>query len=140
MDDSVGVHKTMSADWVPGAGIGFLGSVGAWLLSWRVNSAKSEGRQETQMTRLADSDDGLREDLHELRDELKQAVTELRTVAGETAKLQASQDVVNKVTAKAIEALELKMENHDRALSDHAATLRLVTEILTKRQGEAMKP
>jgi hypothetical protein len=128
------------ADWIPGVGVGFFGSALAWLLSWRINSAHGEGINEAEHVRLSDSDEGLRQDMHDLRDELRGAAAELRGVAAATAKLQASQDVVNKVTAKAIESLELKMENHDRAISDHAATLRLVTELLTKRSGEALKP
>jgi uncharacterized protein (DUF3084 family) len=81
----------------------------------------------------------LREDLKDLRDQLRLAVAEMHSVASETARLQASQDVVNKVTAKALESIETKMDKHEQAISDHAATLRLVTELLTKRNAEVPK-
>lgn len=112
---------TMSADWVPGAGVGFLGSIAAWLLSWRVASARDEGKAGADTARIQERDDGFREDIRGLRDELRAGITELRAVSGVTAKLQASQDVVNAVTARALEGIVAKQDAHAEKIADHTS-------------------
>ena len=118
--------------------------VGGSLLSWWRASAVAETKHESEILRLRESsdaelgrlderDDGLRCDFRQLRDEFRDGIQDMRTVAGEMGKLQASQNVVNSVTAKAIEGLTDKLEEHSRQLSDHAATLRLINELVTRK-------
>ena len=128
----------MAMDWVPGVGIGFIGLLGS-IAAWLRAGGKREGATEMQMDKLATSDDGLRDDLHSIVCRLDDVAKEMRMVSAQTGSFIASQDVVNRVTARGLENLESKLEKHDSAISDHAATLRLVTELLTRRGGEALK-
>ena len=128
----------MSADWIPGVGIGFIGLLGSIAAWWRAGG-KREGATEMQMDKLASSDDGLRDDMHSICIRLDDVAKEMRMVSAQTGSFIASQDVVNRVTSRALESLETKLEKHDSAISDHAATLRLVTELLTRRGGEVLK-
>ena len=117
----------MNADWVPGAGMGLLGSAVAWLLSWRVSSAKKDGQTEER-------EKGLRQDIRDLRDEMKAGVAEMRVVAAMAGKLQASQEVVNRVTAQTLESITDKLDRHESILADHSSTLKLVTELVTRKR------
>jgi hypothetical protein len=127
-------QHTMSAEWLPGAGLGLIGSAVAWLLSWRINTAKKDGRTEAAVEAAEDRDEGFRENLRDMRDEWRAGIAEVRTLAMITAKLQASQEVVNTVTAKALDAITSKLDAHQEKLNDHSATLKLVTELLTREQ------
>jgi hypothetical protein len=124
-------------DWIPAGVTGLVASVGGWLLSWRISSAKQDGRHEAEGIAREDRDEGFRQDLRDFRDEFRAGVAEMRTVSVATSKLQASQDVVNQVTAKAIESLVGRLDRHEEKLNDHAATLKLVTELLTREQRKA---
>lgn len=126
-----------TSSWLPGIIFGIVGVIGgiwSWILNWRIKSAKEEGKTEVERERLEDRDDGFREDIRALRDELKDGISELRAVAAATARLQGSQDVVNAVTAKAIESISLKMEAHAEKLANHEADIRLITRLLTSQK------
>lgn len=129
----------MSADWVPGVGMGFLGSITAWLLSWRISAARDEGKSGADSVRIQERDDGFREDIRSLRDELRAAITELRAVSGVTAKLQASQDVVNAVTSRALEAIVAKQDRHAEQIADHTSAIKLLTELIVRHEREERK-
>ena len=121
--------------WVPGVGVGFLGSIGAWLLSWRVANARNDAVNTGEHRRMMDSNEAVRSDLRTLREDLRAALAELRAVSGIAAALQSSQKVVNEVTAKAVEGITDKLDRHDAMLADHAATLKLMTELLTRKEA-----
>lgn len=123
-------------DWLPASAMSVATAAGAWLLSWRISTAKRDGLYEARGIAQEDRDEGFRQDLRDVRDEFRSGVAEMRAVSTATAKLQASQDVVNQVTAKAIEGLANRLERHEEKLNDHAATLKLVTELLTREQGK----
>ena len=130
----MGATRTMSAEWLPGAAVAaVMSGVGA-LLSWRVASAKQEGSGESEIKQLEHESTGLRQDIRDLRDDLRSGAAELRALNSMLVKLQASQDVVNVMNAKAMEAIAKKQESHGETISDHAATLRILTELL-KRKG-----
>lgn len=135
----------MANDWIPGAGVGLIGSAIAWLLSWRINSAKIEGQNESdrkadaaiaavkEKSDLVRSDD-LRADLREMKDDWRNGVTEVRELANAMTALQSSQNVVNAVTSKAIEGICDKQDRLEQIVSDHTATLRLLTEVVMAKK------
>lgn len=123
--------------WEPGVGMGFLGSIGAWLLSWRVSAAKQEGQAKADAVRIQERDDGFREDIRGLRDELRDGVAELRAVSAVTSKLQASQDVVNQVTARTLESIISKQDAHAEKIADHTSAIKLLTELITRHERES---
>jgi hypothetical protein len=114
-------------------------------VSWRVSDGIREGRSDSLEKAQTKNADGLRQDLRDLREEVRgamggfreevrNALNELRGVAVLTSKLQASQDVVNNVTARAIESIMDKIDRLETVTSDHGSTLKLITELVT-RQG-----
>lgn len=109
----------MDTGWVPGAVIGTLGSVGAWLLSWRINSAKQE--QEAKSTRNA---------LEELKSDFRAGMEEIRKLADATARLQSSQGVVNTLQSKALDAVVARQDQHADKLADHSSSLKLLLEMV----------
>lgn len=82
-----------------------------------------------------DRTEGVRQDIQALRDDFKAGVAEMRTAAVGVATLQASQDKVNLYTAEAIKGIVSRQDRHEEKLNDHAATLKLVTELLTREQN-----
>jgi len=70
-----------------------------------------------QMDKLASSDDGLRDDLHSICIRLDDVAKEMRMVSAQTGSFIASQDVVNRVTSRALESLETKLE---KLIGDYA--------------------
>ena len=148
-----GAEHTMGYDWIPGAGVGLLGSAIAWLLSWRINSAKNEGAAEVQRkadVAMADAQqkadmiraDDLRADLRELKADWRAGIEDVRKLAENMAAVQSSQNVVNAVTAKAVDAITEKLDKHEACLADHTSTLRLLTNIVMARSDakEQAKP
>jgi ABC-type transporter Mla subunit MlaD len=147
----------MSGEWLPVGSLGVVSSIAAWLVSWRVSAARTDGRRDAERASETAKDSSIKEDIHALRDEVRDAVGEIRSVAstaelvrtrqeevratvaelralaGQTAKLQASQDVVNNVTAKTLENVVAKLDRHDEKLTDHASTLKLITEVVMSR-------
>ena len=119
----------MTWDWAPGAALAAIGS----LLSWRVASAKTEGSTGTEVRQLERDGSGLRQDIRDLRQELRDGASELRSLSAMLLKLQASQDVVNVMNAKALEAISRKQDGIADIVSDHSATLRILTELLKKK-------
>lgn len=144
-----------SSSWV-GWLFGAAGTVWAILqafLSRRERSAKREGKQEgaaeveqkraeEQRERLDDRDDNLRDDIRRLRDQLGKLFDKLDTVAAQGIELQTTQNLTNTMTAKALESLATKQERHSEQLADHAATLRLLNNIVTllQQQQQQGKP
>ena len=126
-------------EWLsPGTGLGVLGVLGglyAWLSRWREGEVRSDAQTTAGVSALEEKDDGLRQAIRELRDEFRAGVGDLQRQAVATTALQASQNKVNEYTAKAIESITARQEKHEEKLNDHAATLRLVTELLTRDQN-----
>ena len=116
----------MANDWIPGAGVGVVGSIVAWLLSWRIATARGEERLEA-----------MRVDLRDLKEDFRSGMNEVRSFADATARLQSSQNVVNTVTAKSMEAMCDKQDKIEATVADHTATLRLLTEVvMSKREKQ----
>lgn len=129
----------MSADWIPVGSLGVISSVVAWLVAWRVSAARSEGRSDAQHDAEDAKDTSVKQDIRDLRNEVRATMEELRTLGAATVKLSASQDVVNSVTSKALESIILKMDRHEEKLADHASTLKLLTEVVMAR-SKVMPP
>jgi hypothetical protein len=129
----------MAADWIPFGSLGVVSSVVAWLIAWRVSAAHSEGRSDAQHDAEALKDTTVKEDIRDLRNEVRATMEELRTLGSATIKLSASQDVVNSVTSKALESIIAKMDRHEEKLADHASTLKLLTEVVMSR-SKVMPP
>lgn len=156
----------MSTDWIPGAGVGLVGSCVAWLLSWRINSARLEGHAEEDERRNADlrfadekrngelraadelrntelraatalRDADLRQDLRDLKEDWKAGIADVRKLADNMASLQSSQNVFNSVTAKAMDTMTDKIARHDATLADLTSTVRLLTDVvMTKKDRD----
>jgi hypothetical protein len=143
-----GAEHTMSTDWIPGAGVGLVGSAIAWLLSWRINSAKLEGQSEAKEkadTVLSDArakaemvrSDDLRADLRVMRDDWRQGIDRVGELAANISALQSSQNVVNTMTSKAIDSMCDKQDRLEQVVADHTATLRLLTEVVMSKKEAA---
>ena len=120
------------ADWVPGAGVGVVMSAVGGLLAWRIGSAKKEGRDGATLKQLDTEDRGLRQDIRDLRDELRSSTKELQKVSDLALAFKSSQDVVNVMQSKATEAVVRKLDEHAAVLQDHSGTLRILQELLTR--------
>jgi phage shock protein A len=134
------VEFEMTIDWIPTVGIGSIPAVLAWLLSWRLASERERVKAEALEKRLdgheqaqEETDEGWRQEIHDFREDWKSGMSELRAVAASIAKLQASQDVVNQVTAKALESISDRLDKHEEKISDHGATIKLLTELVTRK-------
>jgi hypothetical protein len=108
-------------------------------VAWRVSAARSEGRSDAQHDAEDAKDTSVKQDIRDLRNEVRATMEELRTLGSATMKLSASQDVVNSVTSKALESIILKMDRHEEKLADHASTLKLLTEVVMAR-SKVMPP
>jgi hypothetical protein len=104
-----------------------------------VSAARSEGRSDAQHDAEDAKDTSVKQDIRDLRNEVRATMEELRTLGAATVKLSASQDVVNSVTSKALESIILKMDRHEEKLADHASTLKLLTEVVMAR-SKVMPP
>ena len=147
-----GDTATMSADWLPAFAAGTIGSIGAWLLSWRIASAKAEGKgdadekradelrtadgKRADELRTADAKraDDLRQDLRELKEDWRAGIDQVQRLSDDMARLQSAQNVVNGMQAKALEGLCAKQDQHADKLADHASTLKLVTGMVAMLQ------
>jgi signal transduction histidine kinase len=127
----------MSTDWIPGAGIGVIGSVTAWVLGWRITTAKWEGRAEAQRQADFERTEDLRKDLRDLKEDWRSGISDVRKLAENMASVQSSQNVVNAVTAKAIESLTDKLDRHEACLADHTTTIRLLVDRVMSKGGGA---
>jgi len=120
-----GATNAMDGSWIPSAGVGIVASIVAWVLSWRINTVRGEERM-----------DGMRQDLRDLKEDFRSGMTEVRSFADATARLQSSQNVVNSVTAKTLEAMAEKQDKLEACVADHTSTLRLLTEVvMSKREA-----
>jgi hypothetical protein len=108
-------------------------------VAWRVSAARSEGRSDAQHDAEDAKDTSVKQDIRDLRNEVRATMEELRSLGAATVKLSASQDVVNSVTSKALESIILKMDRHEEKLADHASTLKLLTEVVMAR-SKVMPP
>ena len=123
----------MSADWMPGAAVAaVMSGVGA-LLNWRVASAKKEGRGETEIKQLETDGTGLRQDMRDLREDLRAGAAEMRSLNALVIKLQASQDVLNHMQTKGLESVVRKQEEHGALLNDVCGSMRIVNELLRRK-------
>jgi hypothetical protein len=138
-------EHALDPNWIPGAGVGLLGSGIAWLLSWRINSAKLEGISEAKdKADLVLSDaktkadivrsEDLRADLREMKQDWREGVDRVSELATNITALQSSQNVVNAVTSKAIEGMCEKQDRLEQVVADHTSTLRLLTDIVMSRK------
>lgn len=129
----MGEARTMGADWVPGViSGGILSGLGA-LYSWRVSSAKGEGKGEAESSKLESESAALRQDIRDLRQDLRDGAAELRSLNSMLLKLQASQDVVNVMNGKALESLARKQDELAAIVGDHSGTLGILTELVKKK-------
>jgi type VI protein secretion system component VasK len=69
----------MSADWIPVGSLGVISSVVAWLVAWRVSAARSEGRSDAQHDAEDAKDTSVKQDIRDLRNEVRATMEELRT-------------------------------------------------------------
>lgn len=136
-------EKTMDANWIPGAGLGLIGTIVAWIMGRAKFEARADAMREADDKRFEDIDGGLHEDLSTLRDELKAGVAELRALAMASAKRDGAQDVINKVTTETLTGLADRLDTHDRVheridatLTEHAVSLRLLTQLMDRRSKE----
>ena len=120
--------------WVPGAAVGLLGSFAAWILSWRINSEQREAAEDVALTANQQVGADLRIDIKEFRQEMREAIDEIREKTSLSIAWQASQDKVNLYTSKAIESIVATQDRHGEKLNDHAATLKLLTTLITQQQ------
>lgn len=125
MTPAKGATQAMDS-WIPSAGVGIVASIVAWVLSWRINTVRSEERLE-----------GIRQDLQDLKGDFRAGMAEVRSFADASARLQSSQGVVNVVTAKGMEAITEKQDKMESCLADHTSTLRLLTEVVMSKKGVA---
>ena len=116
--------ETMNTEWVPGAGVGIVGSIIAWVLSWRISTARGEERVSA-----------MQQDIRELKGDFRDGMTEVRSFAATVGAMQSSQNVTNKITSDAIEGMTETLDRHSTQIADHAATLRLITEVVMAKNG-----
>ena len=151
--------------WIEPTGVPILASAFAWIMAWRVSSAKFETQVQADTKRsneLREADekraDELREadarranELHEATlkqsEELKCELKELKSawtsgidrvqdLAENIASLQGSQNQVNAYTARALDSLSDKVEQHGSILADHTSTIRLLVDrVMMKKEG-----
>ena len=133
-------------NWIPTFGGGLIASGIAWILSWRIASARAEEQtvgelkradtlrssdlQRAEELRAADAkrSDELRSDLREMKNAWNDGVQRVQELAENMAGLAAGQNSVNVFTAKAIEGITDKVERHAEILADHTSTIRLIVD------------
>lgn len=112
--------------WFPGAAI----AVGGTALQWwrhRTATAKAAGVAEAAQAAINSRTD---EKLSELKSDLTAAMREFQSATLLIAKLSSSQEVINGVTARTLESINAKQEEHARQLAHHATALdRLIERI-----------
>jgi len=126
--------------WVPSAVVGLVVSVGGYLISWRVTTAKQEGAAPVQEALQMERGGTLREDLRLLRDDLRAAVTEIRALGTATAERTGAQDVINRVTADTLKSMSRKWDEHETehrrieaTIAEHAASLSLISQLMERK-------
>ena len=127
-----GGNAAVIPDWVPVAGVGVIMSTATGLLAWRIGSATKEGQDGATLKQLDTEDRGLRQDIRDLRDELRSSTKELQKVSDLALAFKSSQDVVNVMQSKATESIAKKLDEHADIINDHSATLRILQELLTR--------
>ena len=114
--------------------LALVGSILTWVMNWREDDAKRGGAADVRDRVTEKAEDGLRDDIREFREEMRTAIDEMRKSSNLASNWQASQDKVNLYTAKAIESLTAQGERHAEKLNDHASSLKLLTELITRQQ------
>ncbi len=94
---------------------------GVALVRWLLGRFKQDGLDEEHDKRVAEALAGLRVDMVRLVDKLQE-------VGDNSKQLQVSQNVVNAITAKGMEGLVNKMDQHSDRLADMGATVKLLTD------------
>jgi hypothetical protein len=113
---------------------GGAGIVSAALMFWRqsgITEAQLKERLTSIKEEIARGAIVIAQGDQEFKQGLKETVNELRAVVLTVAKLQSSQDVTNAVTARALESMSRKLEDHDHRFSELETTQGLIKEILT---------
>jgi len=127
--------------------MGALGSIGAWILSWRISAARHEGSDSVRQagfaaaiselkTTVADRDEMLRSDIRDMRDEFSGRLDELQKSYASYQAAFASQEKVNIFTSEAIKGIVATQERQGDKISDHAASLKLLTELVTRERAK----
>jgi hypothetical protein len=136
----------MNTDWVPPSLAALLASAGGWFLSWRIFQASHDAATDAELKaskeatareakETVEREDGLRLEFRDLRADFREGIDELRKAMSDQAAWRASQDTVNLYTSEALKGIVATQEKHADKLNDHAATLKLVTELLTRDQN-----
>lgn len=105
-------------NWIPGAAIAVAGAGISW---WRA-SYTAIAVVKVQIEELESRNKGMTEDLKIAAKELRQVVTDIRVMSAEQA-------VVNKMSLATLESLVRKVEDHDRKLAEHSASISLIREL-----------
>lgn len=122
----------MPLDWVPGAALGVAGAALAWWRASGISEAKFQSRLEQIKEEMSKGAARAKEVDGDFKEELCAAINELRAVTLTMAKMSSGQDVLNAVTAKAIESLTGKAETNAKAINELQATMSLIRQWLDK--------
>lgn len=136
----------MNADWFPPVAAGIGASVVSWIGAWKISSARFEAKYEAeskardeqnsvQQKAAEDRHHEIQTTLKEMREDSRVCMTRVGDLADRAASMQSSQNVVNSVTAKALDAIIAKQDQHADKLTDHASTLKLVTGMVAMMQS-----
>jgi hypothetical protein len=107
---------------------------GIALVKWLLGRFKQDGLDEERDKRTAEALSGLRSDMTRIVDKLEE-------VGSNAKELQVSQNVVNAITAKGMESLVAKMDQHSEKLADMGATVKLLTDnnMMMRQQIDLMR-
>ena len=124
----------MAFEWVPGTALGIAGAALAW---WR-SAGISEAKLEERLNQIKD-DMAKGAIVHDRGDvqfhtDLTAAISELRAVTLTIAKLSAGQEIVNQMTAKTLDSIARKMEDHDKQASEFAASISFIRQLFERME------
>ena len=111
-----GAEQTMDNGIASGiaAGVGGVGIVEAF--RWLFRRTKMDGAAEVKEKADAERSLDLRQDIHELKEEMKGGNLDVRRIADSIAMMQGSQNAFNATTTKAIDVIFAKLDRHDEAI------------------------
>jgi hypothetical protein len=135
----------VALEWLPGAAIALAGGGLSW---WKATDiARIELAKNVEITKvqIENSIEKIKSDLlyssranertdDEFKRDLYSAVADLRAVTLTIAKLTSGQDVINAMTAKAMESYARKQEEQERAISDIKASVAVMSEWLKRME------
>jgi len=106
-----------------GAGTAGLIGFGKWLLG----KVRQDGAEEVEEKRIEERDTGIRQDLADIRADLKSWASEWRAIGSSVERL-----TVNvAMAAKSLDAVAAKQEQHSDKIADLSSTTRLLTDNVT---------